>query len=66
MGKTVYAHHIMKDNEIPGAILYTSTLLEELDRIEHLLSDKTGTLILSVAFNSNAGFSAMSASVFPG
>ena len=44
MGKTVYAWFIERDQAIPGTVVRTSTIPEELGRIEYLLSDKTGTL----------------------
>lgn len=44
MGKTVYARFIERDKDIPGTVVRTSTIPEELGRIEYLLSDKTGTL----------------------
>ncbi|EKD16376.1 phospholipid-translocating P-type ATPase [Drepanopeziza brunnea f. sp. 'multigermtubi' MB_m1] len=44
MGKSVYSRFIQRDAGIEGAVVRTSTIPEELGRIEYLLSDKTGTL----------------------
>jgi phospholipid-translocating ATPase len=44
LAKSVYAWFIHHDTDIPGAVVRTSTIPEDLGRIEYLLSDKTGTL----------------------
>ncbi|UQC82562.1 phospholipid-translocating P-type ATPase [Colletotrichum lupini] len=44
MGKSAYSWFIQRDPGIAGAVVRTSTIPEDLGRIEYLLSDKTGTL----------------------
>lgn len=43
MGKSAYGWMIMKDENIPGTVVRTSTIPEELGRLVYLLTDKTGT-----------------------
>ncbi|KAF1810239.1 phospholipid-translocating P-type ATPase-like protein [Eremomyces bilateralis CBS 781.70] len=44
MAKSVYAWQIEHDKDIPDTVVRTSTIPEDLGRVEYLLSDKTGTL----------------------
>ncbi|XP_040841084.1 probable phospholipid-transporting ATPase IIB isoform X2 [Ochotona curzoniae] len=44
MGKAAYGWMIMRDENIPGTVVRTSTIPEELGRLVYLLTDKTGTL----------------------
>ena len=44
MGRVVYSYMIQRDMEIPGTLVRTTTIPEDLGRITYLLTDKTGTL----------------------
>ena len=44
MSKLVYLWLIQRDKAIPDTLVRSSTIPEELGRIEYLFSDKTGTL----------------------
>jgi phospholipid-translocating ATPase len=53
MGKSVYAWFIEHDQSIQGTVVRTSTIPEDLGRIEYLLSDKTGTLTQNGTYNNH-------------
>lgn len=44
MGKAFYSWQMQNDPEIPGTVVRSTTIPEELGRISYLLTDKTGTL----------------------
>uniref|UniRef100_A0A8C6ZQB6 Phospholipid-transporting ATPase n=1 Tax=Nothoprocta perdicaria TaxID=30464 RepID=A0A8C6ZQB6_NOTPE len=44
MGKIVYSWVIRRDSKIPGTVVRSSTIPEQLGRISYVLTDKTGTL----------------------
>ena len=53
LAKSVYAWFIERDHDMPGAVVRTSTIPEDLGRIEYLLSDKTGTLTQNGRYSCN-------------
>lgn len=48
MGKAAYGWMMMRDENIPGTVVRTSTIPEELGRLVYLLTDKTGTTCVCV------------------
>lgn len=44
IGRVVYSYMIQRDIEIPGIVVRTTTIPEDLGRLSYLLTDKTGTL----------------------
>uniref|UniRef100_A0A6G1S4H7 Phospholipid-transporting ATPase n=1 Tax=Aceria tosichella TaxID=561515 RepID=A0A6G1S4H7_9ACAR len=44
MSRVVYSYMIQKDRDLPGVVVRTTTIHEDLGRIAYILTDKTGTL----------------------
>ena len=44
IGRVVYSYMIQRDIEVPGIVVRTTTIPEDLGRLSYLLTDKTGTL----------------------
>lgn len=52
MGKIVYSWVIRRDSKIPGTVVRSSTIPEQLGRISYLLTDKTGICVENNSFES--------------
>ncbi|OWR43030.1 putative phospholipid-transporting ATPase IIB like protein [Danaus plexippus plexippus] len=50
MGKAFYSWAIQRDKQMPGTVMRSTTIPEELGRIQYLLADKTGTLTKNEMF----------------
>lgn len=63
MGKIVYSWVIRRDSKIPGTVVRSSTIPEQLGRISYLLTDKTGEYLCRGRGAAWVGF--QSATVLP-
>uniref|UniRef100_A0A493TGA3 ATPase phospholipid transporting 9A (putative) n=1 Tax=Anas platyrhynchos platyrhynchos TaxID=8840 RepID=A0A493TGA3_ANAPP len=52
MGKIVYSWVIRRDSKIPGTVVRSSTIPEQLGRISYLLTDKTGIYVENTVLTS--------------